>query len=148
MKKASWQECLETNSAIKISPDEGRAKSLRETALKRISLIKEVNEQNCNFVFEDYYTSIMELLQAKVILKGYKVLNHLCLGYYLRDVLKREELFIGFDDLRYKRNALTYYGSRMSFRTAKKAIIKCKEMIKKTKITLFFLVSNPHQKKD
>ena len=129
MKEASWKDCSENNSAIKVSPDKERAKSLAETAKARIKLIKAVNRENCNFVFEDYYTSLLELIQAGVILKGYKVINHVCLGYYLRDVLGREDLFILFDDLRFKRNSLTYYGNMMDFETAKEAVEKCKNLI-------------------
>lgn len=131
MKEASWDDCIETNSVKKISPDIERANSLIKTSEERISIINEINDKNCNFIFEDYYTSMLELLQALVIKKGYSVLNHLCLGYYLRDVLKKDDLFRIFDDLRYKRNALTYYGSRMDFETAKVSIEKCKELINK-----------------
>ena len=131
MKDASWSDCLENNSVIKVSADKFRAKSLIETSSERVSLIREVNEKNCNFVFEDYYTSMIELIQALVINEGYKVLNHVCLGYYLKDLLKNDQLFRLFDDLRYKRNALTYYGKRMDFETAKTAIINCKRLMKK-----------------
>ena len=108
MKETNWQDCIINNSAKKISPDIKRADSLIETSRERISLIKEINEKNCNFVFEDYYTSILELIQAMTFKKGYNILNHVCLGFYLRDVLKREDLYILFDDLRYKRNSLVY----------------------------------------
>ena len=133
MKEASWNECMENNSTIKISPDKARANSLIETADERIKLIREINEKNCNFVFEDYYTSLLELLQALIIRDGYKVLNHLCIGFYLRDVLNRKDLFRIFDDVRYKRNSLTYYGRRMDFETCKEAIEKCKLLIKEIK---------------
>ena len=113
-----------------MTPDINRAKSLIETANERISLIKEVTEKNCNFVFEDYYTSLVELLQSTAFKKGFNILNHVCLGFYLRDFLKREELYPLFDDLRFKRNSLTYYGSRMDFETAKQAIEKCKKIMK------------------
>ncbi|MBD3318492.1 hypothetical protein GF342_01130 [Candidatus Woesearchaeota archaeon] len=129
MKETNWSDCLKKN-ARRITPDITRAKSLIETAKARINLIKEVTIENCNFVFEDYYTSIMELIQAKTFKEGYNILNHLCLGFYLRDLLKREDLFMIFDDLRYKRNALTYYGHRMDYETAKKAIQNCKKIIK------------------
>ena len=131
MKDADWNSCLINKSARTITPDKRRAESLIETANERISLIKEINEKNCNFIFEDYYTSLLELLQAIAFKKGINILNHLCLGYYLRDVLKREDLYILFDDLRYKRNSLTYYGSRMDYETAKQAIEKCKDLISK-----------------
>src|SRR3989344_2269775 len=130
MKEAGWQDCLLNNSARKVSPDIKRAESLVETAKERIGLIREINRENCNFVFEDYYTSLIELLQALAFKKGFNISNHICLGYYLRDVLEREDLFRVFDNLRYKRNSLTYYGSRMDFETAKDAVEKCKKLCK------------------
>ena len=129
MKEASWNDCIESNSAKRAYPDIERANSLIETSEERISIIKDISEKNCNFVFEDYYTSLLELLQALVIKKGYNASNHVCLGYYLRDVLKNYDLFRVYDDLRFKRNALTYYGSKMDFETAKSSIEKCKELI-------------------
>jgi hypothetical protein len=129
MKESSWKDCMDSNSAVRITPDTARAKSLAETADERIKVSPDINEKNCNFVFEDYYTSIMELLQALVILNGYKISNHVCLGYYIRDVLKRGELYVLFDDIRYKRNSLTYYGKRMDFDTAMQAIRKCRKLI-------------------
>jgi len=136
MKESSWTDCVEEGSAVKISPDKARAKSLIETANERINVISSINERNCNFVFEDYYTSIMELLQSLIILNGYNITNHICLGYYIRDILNKEELYILFDDIRYKRNSLTYYGKRMDFDTAINAIKKCKKLIDGIKILI------------
>ena len=133
MKEANWNDCLLNRSAKTITPDIKRAESLIETANERIILIKGINEKNCNFIFEDYYTSLLELLQAMAFKKGYNILNHVWLGFYLRDILKRDDLYILFDDIRYKRNSLTYYGSRMDYETAKQAIEKCKKIIKELK---------------
>lgn len=133
MKETNWEDCIINNSARKVSPDSKRAESLIETAEERIDLINEVNKKNCNFVFEDYYTSLIELLQAIAFEKGFNVLNHICLGYYLRDFIKKDDLYRIFDDLRYKRNSLTYYGSRMEFEVAKEAIEKCKWLIREIK---------------
>ncbi|MCK4588946.1 MAG: hypothetical protein KAT77_00760 [Nanoarchaeota archaeon] len=130
MRESSWDDCLNSNVARKVSPDIKRADSLIETAKERVDAITDVNKKNCNFVFEDYYTSLLELLQAIAFRKGYNVLNHLCLGYYLKDTLKRGDLYLIFDDLRYKRNSLTYYGNRMEEKTAKESIEKCKKIIK------------------
>ena len=106
MKEASWDECLNYNSAIKITPDKEKAASLIETAEDRIEFsLRELTEKNANYVFEGYYSSILEMLHAIVVLEGYKVNNHICLGYYLRDVLKNDELFRFFDDCRFKRNS-------------------------------------------
>ena len=130
MKEINWNACLFNKSAKIITPDIKRSESLIETAKERVNLIRKINEKNCNFVFEDYYTSLLELLQAMAFKCGFNVLNHVCLGYYLRDFLKRDDLYILFDDLRYKRNSLTYYGNRMDYETAKQAIEKCKKIIK------------------
>jgi len=129
MKEASWEDCINNNSARKITPDISRANSLIETAKERISLITEINEKNCNFVFEDYYTSVLEILQALAFKKGFNILNHLCIGYFLRDFLKKEEMYRLFNSLRYKRNSLTYYGTKMDFEIAKQAIENCKKII-------------------
>lgn len=129
MKEANWQDCLDNQSARIVKQDIKRAESLMETAEERISLIKEINEKNCNFVFEDYYTSILELLQAIAFINGFNISNHLCLGFYLKEILKREDLYFIFDDLRYKRNSLTYYGNKMDFETAKQSIEKSKRLI-------------------
>ncbi len=113
--------------------DKGRINSLIETADARIRIIGKINEENCNFVFEDYYTSLLEFLQALIINKGYNVLNHVCTGFYIKDVLKREDLYNLFEDIMYKRNSLTYYGKRMELRSAKDAIDKCKRLIEEIK---------------
>ena len=129
MKEADWEGCLFNQSSKRVTPDIERAKSLLETANERIREIAKITEKNCNFVFEDYYSSAVELLQALVFHQGYNVLNHICLGYFLRDVLKRNEMYVLFDDLRYRRNSLIYYGKRMDFESAKEAIRKSKRLI-------------------
>jgi len=133
MKESNWKDCLDNQSARITTPDLKRANSLIKTANKRISLIKEINKENCNFVFEDYYTSILELLQALTFIKGFNISNHICLGFYLKEILKREDLYMIFNDLRYKRNSLIYYGDEMDFETTKQTIEKSKKLIKEIK---------------
>ena len=134
MKEASWNDCLHSNLSVKITPDKGRAKSLIETAENRIKFSnKELNENTANYIFEDYYSSILEIVHAFVILEGYKVDNHICLGFFIRDVLNREDLFRIFDDCRFKRNSLVYYGKRMNFETAKGAIERAKKLMNEFK---------------
>lgn len=137
MKESSWGECLNYSSAIKITPDKEKAASLAETAQDRIKFsLKKLSEKNANYVFEGYYSSILEMAHAVVVLEGYKVNNHICLGYYLRDMLKNGEMFRLFDDCRFKRNSLVYYGKRMDFETAKDSIEKAKRLVKELKIII------------
>lgn len=133
MKQSSWNECISTNFSLKITADKSKAQVLLKTAKGRNEYLAENNikESNANYIFEGYYSSILESLHALLLVEGYKVSNHICLGFYLRDVLKRENLFRMFDDCRYKRNSLIYYGRTMDFLVAKEAITKCKDFFVK-----------------
>jgi len=135
MKESSWEECTQTNAALSISPDTAKAKSLIDTSIGRISYLQSntMNEANANYIFEGYYMSLLEFLHAILYKEGYKVLNHICVGFYVRDVLKSDNLYRLFDDCRYKRNSLIYYGRQMDFETAKDAINKAKELIKEVR---------------
>jgi hypothetical protein len=126
-----WDECRIENAAITQSIDERKSKSLQKVSNGRIKYLEKqkITKEDINYIFEGYYTSIVELLHAITINKGFKVNNHICLGYYLRDVLKKEKLFRIFDDLRYKRNSLVYYGKDMEFEIAKEAIVNSKNLI-------------------
>jgi hypothetical protein len=125
MKEASWANCLETCNAKLETPDPAKAKSLTETARARLDFLKQpVNEANANFIFEGMYSSLLELLHAHLLRQGYKVENHICVGFYLRDVLKQPKLFRDFDDCRYKRNSLVYYGKQMPLAVAEESIEK------------------------
>ena len=137
-KESNWQECIDSFSSLKVSPDSAKAKSLIITAQGRIEFLKSIGltENNVNYIFEGYYSSVLEMLHALILLKGYKVSNLLCLGYYLRDVLKNDNLFRTFDDCRYKRNSLVYYGRKMDFETAKATIEKCLRLIKEIELLL------------
>ncbi len=130
-RESTWDECIEANSALNVSPDKAKVNSLVETARGRNQYLKEntIKESNASYIFEGYYSSLLEMLHSLVILGGYKVRNHICLGYYLRDVLKRDDLFRLFDDCRFKRNSLVYYGRRMDFDIAQEAIEKCERLI-------------------
>ena len=135
MKEGTWQDCLETTSSLAISPDKAKARSLIETAKGRIAFLYSIpiTKENANYIFENYYSSLVELMHALVLQKGYKVHNHICLGFYLRDVLHNLELFREFDDCRFKRNSLVYYGKKMDFETAGEAIQKSTVLITKLK---------------
>ena len=103
MRESSWDECVEGDIVIKVSPDLMKMKSLMETANGRLKFLPDMTDENCNFVFEGYYTSLLELIQAIIAKKGYKILNHICVGYLLRNVLKREDLYLLFGNIRYRR---------------------------------------------
>ncbi|MEK6937959.1 MAG: hypothetical protein AABX04_02850 [Nanoarchaeota archaeon] len=136
--ETDWEECLETSSSVRVSPNPAKARSLIDTAMGRIVFLSEnqIKENNANYLLESYYSSVIELLHALVVLEGYSVGNHICLGYYLRDIMDKPELYRLFDDCRIKRNGLVYYGRRMDFDTAKIGIEKCQKLIKELNVLL------------
>ncbi len=121
----NWNDCIHNNKVRTITPDLERAKALQKTAKARITNAKSMNK---NFIFEDYYSSIQELIHAHAFRNGFNILNHLCLGFYLRDFIQKESFYKIFDDLRYKRNSLTYYGIMMDDRVLKKTLEDCKRL--------------------
>jgi hypothetical protein len=132
MSEKDWDDCLNNFSARIITPDKAKARSLIETSKARIEFIlnKDKKDEFLNFIFENYYSSILELLHALAIIDGFSISNHICIGFYLKTILKKEDLFRIFDDLRFKRNSLIYYGKAMNFETAKKAVEDSKELTK------------------
>jgi len=130
-RESTWEECRETNAAVNVSPDKAKIKSLLDTAMGRNRFLNgnAIMEDNANYIFEGLYASLAEMLHVLVLKHGYQVGSHICLGYYLRDVLKKEDLFRLFDDCRIKRNGFVYYGRKMHFETAKESIVKCKRLM-------------------
>jgi uncharacterized protein (UPF0332 family) len=135
MNEKTWEDCLSEGDVRNVSKDIKKSESLIRTAEGRVKFfeIQIINEDTADYIFEGYYTSIIEFLHSIIISKGYNISNHICIGCYLRDVIKRNDLYRIFDDIRYKRNSLVYYGNRMDFETAKQAIEKCKKLYKELK---------------
>ena len=127
-----WNECKDEFLAIKVSPDLLKSKSLKRLSESRIKFLDSLNVVNSdiNFLFEGYYTSMIEVIHSAILKKGYKVNNHVCLGFYLRDVLKKDKLYRLFQDCRYKRNSLIYYGQIQNYSVCEKTIYQIKFLIK------------------
>ncbi|MEM2138872.1 MAG: hypothetical protein QXM96_01845 [Candidatus Woesearchaeota archaeon] len=51
--------------------------------------------------------------------------------------VRREYIFRFFDDIRYKRNSIIYYGDELDLETAKQANEQCKKIILEIKIFKF-----------
>lgn len=130
MKDADWDECVDNLNASARTPDKAKANSLITTAKDRIRFLRTVrtDDSNAKFIFEAYYSSLLEALHALVLTEGFKVGNHVCRGYYLRDVLKRQDLYGIFDTCRKDRNALLYYGSKIEPDTAKANIKRVEKL--------------------
>lgn len=73
------------------------------------------------------YDSLRQILEAICILKGYKVLSHICIGELLDRKLDDFD-YIEFDRLRWIRNSISYYGNEVEFNQGKEIIKKMLKM--------------------
>lgn len=115
MEENTWDDCLSGYSAMSITPDMRKARALIDMADSRIEMIREVTDkpEYSSVIFENYYSSAMEYVQAVAIANGLKIVNHICLGYFLRDMLGKPKFFRIFDRCRRDRNSIVYYGKQL-----------------------------------
>lgn len=125
-----WKNCVIDGNAIKVSVNTERIASLRRSATATLEFVENVklNENNGSILLKNMYDSVLELMHAYMLSKGYKVLNHLCIGYYLRDELINREYFYLFDKYRKIRNSITYYVAVIDTETARKGLADLKSL--------------------
>ena len=89
-----------------------------------------IDEINISAYVSMAFDSLREILEAVCISFGYKVTSHLCLGELLK-TLTDDFDFNEFDRLRYIRNGINYYGTKIDFMQGKELIKKMFSMKKK-----------------
>ncbi|MEK6873428.1 MAG: hypothetical protein AABW91_01165 [Nanoarchaeota archaeon] len=88
-----------------------------------------IDEENISSYVYLAYESLREVLEAISLLKGCKVLNHICLGELLNELLDDFD-FNSFDRFRYIRNGIGYYGRKVGYGEGKEIITKIFSMKK------------------
>lgn len=124
----------------KQAPDRSRSEFLMEEAERGYAYLLElieklgVNENNANDFVKSCHDIIMELIRAKMLMNGYNASGfgaHEAEVAYLR-VLGFSEKDVQFaDQIRYFRNGMLYYGTRLDKEYAEKVIAFTKEMFPK-----------------
>lgn len=125
-------ECYKKNLIKKTKINKGLIKSLIEMSNVKEKIVKSasINEENISAYFSIAYDSLREILEAVCISFGYKVTSHSCLGELLRKLIKNFN-FYEFDRLRYARNGVNYYGTKINLQQGKELIKKSFEMKKR-----------------
>jgi len=98
---------------------------IKETAVRTAG----INEINISAYVSLAYDSLREALEAVCISRGYKVLSHVCIGELLGYILKGFP-HKKFDRMRYIRNSINYYGTKVELRQGKQLIAKIFSMKK------------------
>ncbi len=113
------------------SPDKSRSEFLANEAGNSFEGLKEridkigINDKNSNSIIKDCYDIMMELIRAKMLIKGYK-----SSGLYAHEAEVSYSKELGFSDieisflneLRYFRNGITYYGKILDKEYAEKVL--------------------------
>ena len=119
-------ECYKKNLIKKTRVNENLIKSLVEMSeiKKETVLSAKINEKNISAYFSLAYDSLREILEGVCISFGYKVTSHVCIGELLKKLIV-DFNFAEFDRLRYARNGVNYYGTKIDFNQGKLLIKKC-----------------------
>lgn len=118
-------ECYKKGLIKKTKIDNELIKSLIEMANIKETTVKTAKIDNINIsaYVSLAYDSLREILEAICISKGYKVLSHICIGELLKDLLEDFD-YNEFDRLRYVRNGINYYGTKVEFGQGQEIINK------------------------
>lgn len=131
-----WKECCYKRLAKKVSQDLDLAKSMLESSNGKYftaSSIK-IKPKTASSAISLFYDSLREMLEAVAVKKGYKIYNHECYTWFIKEVLGEEEFASEFDRIRKIRNSINYYGRKLAVEDAveiKKEIKKLREKAKK-----------------
>ena len=129
----SFENSLIDGKAKKVLPNRIRAESLFKSGVQAIETAKviQVNSGTVKSILRELYEGLREYCEAIGYVKGYKFLDHESIGYFLRDVLHEQSVFMKFDRYRKLRNGINYYGEDIDIETVKEAIIEIPELVKK-----------------
>lgn len=127
----SFEEYLSEGIIKKISPDIEIAENLVQESESKRSFLKmlvekiEIKNNNANNYLEQCYDIIMLLIRAKLYYVGYKSQGqgaHQAEISYLMNLGFSESELIFIDELRYYRNRIKYYGTRLTRNYALKTL--------------------------
>jgi hypothetical protein len=118
----NFEEFIKTGVVKKQSPNPSRAKFLKEEAIQNYEYLLtsaekiKITDKNANNYVKQCYDIIMELIRSKMILEGYNASSysaHEAEVSYLRKINFNEKEVKILDQLRYFRNGMLYYGTKL-----------------------------------
>jgi uncharacterized protein (UPF0332 family) len=119
------EECFQKGLIKKTEVDENLIKSLIEMSKIKENTVRKarIDSVNISAYISLAYDSLREAMEAICISKGYKVLSHICIGELLKKLFKEFE-YEEFDRLRWIRNSINYYGTKVEFKQGKDIVNK------------------------
>lgn len=126
-----FEDFVKEGIIVKRTVDINRAKSLLEEVKRRKGFLKDMCEKigildkNANYFIENAYDILIEMVRAKLLLKGFKSSGegaHEAEVSYLRNLGFIEENVRFMNELRYFRNGIKYYGKSFDKEAAQKVL--------------------------
>lgn len=129
-KNTDWKSCLDSLTAKKIRPDEDNIKSLLKASKSKLESEGrlEMDDVTATSKFSLAYESLRELLEALAVKNGYKIYNHECYTYFLKEIINESAKGDEFDAIRKTRNGVNYYGKELTPQQGEKIIRQIKEL--------------------
>ena len=123
-----WNDCIKKRIAKEVVVDLDLIESLIRTSNNKLISEEKLTLDNSTSgsKISLAYDSLRELLEALAIKKGYKIYNHECYTYLLKEILNESAKGDEFNELRKIRNNINYYGKDTS-------IIEAKDVLKRIK---------------
>src|SRR3989339_280168 len=100
-------DCKKKQLVKEITPDNNLINSLVKSSDNKLVVqgLLELNDITAASKICLLYDALRELLEALAIKKGYKIYNHECFTYFLKEVMSESSLADSYDELRKLRNA-------------------------------------------
>lgn len=124
-----FEEFLSSETVRKQNIDIERAKNLILESQEKYTFFNKVKEKlrienlSPNYIVETAYDILIEIIRAKLLLKGHTTDSHEAEISYMRNLKFSEETVNFMNELRYFRNGIKYYGKRLNREYAKKVLV-------------------------
>ena len=138
-----FSDFLKEGIVRKQSPDKERAKSLIKESYEAYKFLNEIidkfriNENNSNYIIKNVYDIIMELIRAKMIIRGFNCkgsYSHEAEVSYMRELNFSENEVQFMNQLRFFRNRIVYYGKSFDKEYAEKVFNFLNKMYHRLKL--------------
>jgi len=122
---------IEEGTVKRITPDFNRAVFLSKEAEKRMVFLKELKEKigikddNANYIVENSYNVLSEVLRSKMLESGYYASGigaHEAEVAFMENLLFTHDEIVFMNSLRYFRNSILYYGKILDEEYGKKVL--------------------------
>lgn len=138
----NFEEYIEEGIVKRIKPDINRAKFLKQEVYKRLDFLKVLldkvglKEDNANYIIENCYNILSELLRTKMLKDGYSASGigaHEAEVSFMKKIGFSDSETIFMNDLRYFRNGIHYYGKILDKEYAEKVLEFLNKIVPKLK---------------